>query len=431
MQLEPEPRALPDSWAEVRLDDVIAQFQYGLSLPMSASGRYPILRMAAIQDGEVLVSDLKYVDLPEAVARRYLLNAGDVLLNRTNSAELVGKVGIYRSAVPAVFASYLIRLKRKPTAIDNYFLGYALMSYPMQCRIRRFATPGVQQVNINATNLGRVILWLPSGNGALDEQCRIARILEAVDDAIRQARVIREEARRLRLGIMQAAFDGIAGEPVKLGTLITDIRYGTSQASNDSGWGFPTLRIPNVVHGAIDTADVTCVHARGSDIERHTAHPGDLLLVRTNGNPEYVGRSAVFIPPDDRRWLFASYLIRVRLDCRVLPRFVDEYLKVERGRRELLRRVTTSAGNHNINSKSIESLPIRVPESKAAQERIVALADAATARINRVRASIDLLGRLKRGLMQDLLTGRVRVSLSPASRAVGSRRASARVLETS
>src|SRR5256885_17258796 len=128
MQLEPESRPLPGSWAEVRMDDVVAQFQYGLSLPMCASGRYPILRMAAIQDGEVLVSDLKYVDLPEAVARKYLLNTGDVLLNRTNSAELVGKVGIYPSGVPAVFASYLIRLKPKPTRIDNDFLGYLLMS---------------------------------------------------------------------------------------------------------------------------------------------------------------------------------------------------------------------------------------------------------------------------------------------------------------
>lgn len=119
---------VPSSWNVMKVGVVIVEAQYGLSIPMHSKGRYPILRMAAIQDGDVLLDDLKYVDLPDKVADTYLLQQGDVLFNRTNSADWVGKVGIYRSDKPAVFASYLIRLKINPDVVDNYFLGQLLTS---------------------------------------------------------------------------------------------------------------------------------------------------------------------------------------------------------------------------------------------------------------------------------------------------------------
>lgn len=104
----------------------------------------------------------------------YLLRRGDVLFNRTNSQEWVGKVGIYRHDTEAVFASYLIRLLPDTTKIDNYFLGHVLNSYQAQCRIKRYATPGVQQVNINATNLGKVLIPVPCGTNGRKEQCDVA-----------------------------------------------------------------------------------------------------------------------------------------------------------------------------------------------------------------------------------------------------------------
>jgi type I restriction enzyme S subunit len=108
-----------------------------------------------------------------------------VLFNRTNSQEWVGKVGIFRYDTPAVFASYLIRLVPDVAQVDSYYLGHVLASYPSQCRIKRYATPGVQQVNINATNLGKVLIPLPVGDQGLQEQREIAGILEAADAAVR------------------------------------------------------------------------------------------------------------------------------------------------------------------------------------------------------------------------------------------------------
>ena len=130
-----------------------------------------------------------------------------------------------------------------------------------------------------------------------------------------------------------------------------------------------------------------------------------MLLVRTNGNPEYVGRSAVFTTPDTRTWLYASYLLRVRLHHGLLPEYLNVFLGMERGRRELLRRVTTSAGNHNINSHSIRLVLIAVPERLQDQERIVELARACRNLVSALEEEALKLSHLKRSLAEDLFTG--------------------------
>lgn len=199
---------IPKSWDVVNVGNVLEEAQYGLSMPMHAKGEYPILRMAAIQDGDVLLNGLKYVDLQNQVAEQYLLRRGDILFNRTNSGDLVGKIGVYRSDRPAVFASYLIRLITNPHLVDNYFLGQMLASRSAQSRIRRYATPGVQQVNINASNLKKVLIPLPLGEEGLKEQQKIAAILEHQDAAIREIETRIQTLDRIKRGLMQDLLTG-------------------------------------------------------------------------------------------------------------------------------------------------------------------------------------------------------------------------------
>lgn len=199
---------LPQSWEAVPVNAVVSKFQYGLSVPMETKGHLPILRMGNIQDGDVILSDLKFVNLPPDVVAPYRLRRGDVLFNRTNSQEWVGKVGIYRSDVEAVFASYLIRLIPDATRVDNYYLGHVLGSYPAQCRIKRYATPGVQQVNINATNLGKVIIPLPVGGDGLREQREIAAVLEAAHAAAQSYEPVLKAQQTLKKSLMHELLTG-------------------------------------------------------------------------------------------------------------------------------------------------------------------------------------------------------------------------------
>ncbi len=199
---------IPESWDVATVGSVALSFQYGLSVPMQHSGITPILRMGNIQNGEILLDDLKYVSLPEKVIAPYVARRGDVFFNRTNSQQHVGKVGIYRHDDPTVFASYLIRVVPNPELIDNYFLGQVLNSYSVQYRIKRYATPGVQQVNINATNLGKVLIPLPSSERGLKEQREIAAILEQADEMVRHYQPVLEAQQELKRSLMHDLLTG-------------------------------------------------------------------------------------------------------------------------------------------------------------------------------------------------------------------------------
>ena len=199
---------IPTSWEVKNLAEVIKEFQYGLSLPMSLKGDTPILRMGNIQDGEVILDDLKFVSLTQKLLDQYLLKRGDVLFNRTNSQEHVGKIGIYRSDEASVFASYLIRLHPDKTQINPYYLGQLLNTYSTQCRIKRYATPGVQQVNINAKNLSKVLIPLPIGVKGLDEQCQIAEILEQANKKLRGYQPIISALEQLKKSLLHDLLTG-------------------------------------------------------------------------------------------------------------------------------------------------------------------------------------------------------------------------------
>src|SRR5262249_5180566 len=101
---------MPESWDLVQLEQVTVKFQYGLSVKGDSEARYPILRMNNVVDGFARAADLQYVDVDEGTFEQFKLNRGDVLFNRTNSFELVGRTGLFDLPGDYVFASYLIRL---------------------------------------------------------------------------------------------------------------------------------------------------------------------------------------------------------------------------------------------------------------------------------------------------------------------------------
>lgn len=206
----------------------------------------------------------------------------------------------------------------------------------------------------------------------LSEQRRIAAILDKADEL----RTNRRAALAALDGLAQSVFLEMFGdashirtrwEVRALGDCVSEFRYGTSVKSAPRGR--PALRIPNVLNGSISTADLKCVPVSDAEFERLRLAEGDLLFVRTNGNPEYVGRCAVFQRTavssagfDSDEFVFASYLIRARLKPGIIaPVFLREYLSSLGGRQELRSRSKTSAGQFNINTESLAQIPTPVP----------------------------------------------------------------------
>ncbi|MBD2912510.1 restriction endonuclease subunit S [Burkholderia pseudomallei] len=148
-------------WPVVDLGSVVYETQYGLSINAGSEGRYPMLRMMNIEDGLCVENDIKYVDLSDKDFEAYRLVHGDVLFNRTNSYELVGRTGVYELDGDHVFASYLVRIKTNPERLEPKFLAQYLNSDFGRRQVLAFATKAVSQANVNASNLLRIRLPLP------------------------------------------------------------------------------------------------------------------------------------------------------------------------------------------------------------------------------------------------------------------------------
>ena len=191
-QKETEIGPVPESWEITAIDDVAVTTQYGLSVRGGTSGTYPILRMNCQEDGKVHYRDLQFVDLDSESFDRFRVKSGDLLFNRTNSIDLVGRMAIIEDDRPAVFASYLVRLVVDANRCIPEFLNY-FMNWPRtQGEIRKLASRAVGQANINATKLRTILFPLP----AIDEQQNIVALLDAIDrkiDLHRRKRGVLEE----------------------------------------------------------------------------------------------------------------------------------------------------------------------------------------------------------------------------------------------
>lgn len=172
---------IPQNWTTAAIDDIAVKTQYGLSIPGQTVGEFPILRMNCQEQGRVVFRDLQFVNLDEATFAAYRLHEGDLLFNRTNSIEHVGRTAIFEGAAPAVFASYLIRLTVDQSRCSPCFLNYYMNRRDVQREIKRLASRSVGQANINATKLRTVRFPLPP---SLDEQHEIIAVLRAIDDKI-------------------------------------------------------------------------------------------------------------------------------------------------------------------------------------------------------------------------------------------------------
>ncbi|MBN8969350.1 MAG: restriction endonuclease subunit S [Rhizobiales bacterium] len=199
---------IPASWRWVSVDQVIAAAQYGTSSKTSddADG-VPVLRMGNIQSGELDWTSLKYLPSDHDEFPDLLLSTGDVLFNRTNSFELVGKSAVFRGKpAPISFASYLIRLRCSGIAPD--LLVRYLNSPVGRAWVNRVASQQVGQANVNGTKLKALGFPLPP----VGEQTEMNRLLTSA--FARADRFETEAARaralldRLESAILAKAFRG-------------------------------------------------------------------------------------------------------------------------------------------------------------------------------------------------------------------------------
>ena len=196
-----------EKWQHTTIGNIVEKVEYGSSAKSEKEGKVPVLRMGNIQKGRFDWSDLVYSNDDEEISK-YLLKKDDVLFNRTNSPELVGKTAIYKGERPAIFAGYLIRLHYKKDLINADFLNYFLNSDIARNYGNTVKSDGVNQSNINGQKLKTYPIALPP----LTEQQHIVQEIESrlsqatatetyIENALQQAEALRQS-------ILKKAFSG-------------------------------------------------------------------------------------------------------------------------------------------------------------------------------------------------------------------------------
>ena len=165
------PFDIPESWKWASVGSVCVNIQYGSSQKSALSGKVPVLRMGNIQGGKIVYDKLVYTS-DDSEIKKYTLAVNDLLFNRTNSKELVGKTAIYKGEMPAIYAGYLVRIS--PVLLDSDYLNYVMQSQYYWTYCQTVRSDAIGQSKINAEKLKRFVFPLPP----LVEQKRIVARLE-------------------------------------------------------------------------------------------------------------------------------------------------------------------------------------------------------------------------------------------------------------
>jgi type I restriction enzyme, S subunit len=190
-------------WEEVEFEKAVVKSFYGTSSPTAETGEYPVLRMGDMTDGKLNFSNLVYIDLTEDEYEKLRLRDGDILLNRTNSFDLVGKVAIFEASIECITASYIVAFRLDPEMLVPKFCNFELNTGLYKGKIQQIATKSVSQANINPTTFQEKIkVKFPS----LPEQRKIASALSSLDDLITAQLAKLEKLKAHKRGLMQGLF---------------------------------------------------------------------------------------------------------------------------------------------------------------------------------------------------------------------------------
>ncbi|MFZ2956558.1 MAG: restriction endonuclease subunit S [Candidatus Ozemobacteraceae bacterium] len=396
--------SFPETWLKCRLGDV---FNFGVTQKVEPS-EIPndawLLELEDIEkDTSRIVQHLTFSQRKSKSTKNRFSN-GDVLYGKLrpylNKVVLAEKDGFCTTEIIPI----------KPTAfISGKYLFYWL-KHPEFLEYVTAESHGLNMPRLGseAANNAPFIL------SPVNEQKRIVSKLDAVlarVDACRE-RLARVPTilKRFRQSVLGAATSGQLTENWRkrnrqtfnwksstVGSILKDIRYGTSKKCFKEPKKTPVIRIPNVVNGKITLEDLKFAEFEEIEKQKLGLKAHDILMIRSNGSLGLVGRVAI-ITPAETDFLFAGYLIRLRVDQSIIrPQFVSIFLSCPKLRDTIEQVARSTSGVNNINTEEIKALPISFPCIEEQDEiirrvgNLLNFADQLEARFTASRSKIECL----------------------------------------
>jgi type I restriction enzyme S subunit len=357
----------------VALEELVSDTQYGTSAKANTDRLgQPVLRMNNITyDGKFDISDLKWIDLPSSEREKLSLRKGDLLFNRTNSRELVGKVGVWNGPGGYTFAGYLVRVRLFEDRVLPGWVSVYMNSPHGKATLFGMAKPSVNMANISASDLLR--LKVPVA--PLSHQRHAIALIDKAD-AIRRKR---KQAIALTEELLRSAFLEMFGDPVTnpkgwpvstFGAEVSLLEYGprfyNEKYADD---GMRIVRITDLdASGALDFGSMPRLVVDAGDQARYLLRVGDVIFARSGAT---VGKTALATEGDPPA-IPGAYFIRLRFKDTVSPRYARQVLASSSIQKIIAARSRQSA-QQNFSGPGIRELPLPLPP-RGAQDRLDAIA---------------------------------------------------------
>ena len=314
------PYLLPNGWEWCNLEDIVCELKYGTSEKSLSVGKIAVLRMGNITNvGTIDYSNLVYSSNNEDI-KLYLLEKDDLLFNRTNSSEWVGKTAIYKKEQPAIYAGYLIRIR--PILIFSDYLNTVMNSSYYRNWCYNVKTDAVNQSNINAQKLSQLMIPIPP----LKEQERIvvevAKWISLIDTIKNSKEDLQTTIKQAKSKILNLAIHGklVPQDPndepaiellkrinpdftpcdnghypvgwieTILGELFSHNTGKALNSSNKEGIFKDYLTTSNVYWNKFDFTAIKQMPFKESELNKCTVTKGDLLVCEGGD----IGRSAIW-----------------------------------------------------------------------------------------------------------------------------------------
>lgn len=190
------------NWESKQIKNVVNEVKYGTSKPSVENGEYKYLRMNNLTyDGRFDLTDLKFISLNNDELEKCVVRKGDVLFNRTNSLDLIGKTAEFDFNEDMVIAGYIIRIRLKETIVPKFFSMY-MNTDEMKLHLRTIAKGAVNQANINAQELQEIPIYLPP----IELQNQFVDFVRQVDKSREAVKKSLEKTQQLYDSLMQEYF---------------------------------------------------------------------------------------------------------------------------------------------------------------------------------------------------------------------------------
>ncbi|MBU4076585.1 MAG: restriction endonuclease subunit S [Euryarchaeota archaeon] len=412
-----ESAEIPEKWEMARLGDVVEELKNGFASGKRDENGIVQIRMNNVTtDGRLIFNSYLKVPVPENL-NYWLLKKGDLLFNNTNSIDLVGKSTIFNDTpFPCTFSNYFTRIRFKKELVLPELILYHFLILWGKNYFKSVAIRHVGQSAVHTEYLLKLQIPLPP----LPEQRRIAEVLGTVDSAIQKVGGAIEGTERLKKGLMQRLLTRGIGherfkesevgripdewEIVQVGDITDEHKQGFYTSENYSEEGINLVRITDLQNPEISYLKMPKIKIDDELFKQFKVDVGDFLIARSGAIGRY-GIVKSSIP-----CVFASYIIRFRFDsCRVDNLYFGKLFESFYISNEL-KKITQGATNKNINAYNIKKIKIPLPPLPE-QRRIAEILSAADRKLELERRRKEKLERVKKGLMNELLTGKKRIKV--------------------